>query len=35
MNIAAILASIVIAAWLSANAVALALLLWNGNRRHR
>jgi hypothetical protein len=33
MNIAAIIASIVIAAWLLANAVTLALLL--RNRRHR
>jgi hypothetical protein len=35
MNIAAIIASIVIAAWLSANAAALALLLWHEHRRHQ
>jgi hypothetical protein len=33
MNILAIIASIVIAAWLSANAAALCLLLWNGRAR--
>jgi hypothetical protein len=35
MNIAAIIASIVIAAWLSVNAAALALLLWHEHRRHQ
>jgi hypothetical protein len=35
MDIAAVIASIVIAVWLSANAVAFGLLLWNGHRRHQ
>jgi hypothetical protein len=33
MNTAAIIASVIIAAWLATNAAALALLLWHEHRR--
>ena len=35
MNIATIISVTVIAAWLTANAIAFCLLLWNGHRRHQ